>query len=113
AVIPARVEHESRSLEYASGRHPSGYVLDAAGHVKCQLKRLGVPLGIQPEIEYVTGPSISLSAGDIVLLLTDGIEEAMSPENAFFGVDQILDVVRAHAGRTAGEIVEALYRAVR
>ena len=36
----------------------------------------------------------------------------MSPDNTFFGVNQILDVVRAHSERTAGEIVEALYRAV-
>ena len=73
---------------------------------------VGVPLGIQPDIEYAVSPLISLSGGDIVLLLTDGIEEAMSPDNAFFGVDQVLDVVRAHSKRTAGEIVEAIYRAV-
>ncbi len=112
-VILARLDPRSPSLNYASAGHPSGYVLDAAGQVKARLKRLGVPLGIQPDIDYAAGPVISLSAGDIVLLLTDGIEEAMSPENAFFGVDKILEVVRAHSGRTAGEIVEALYRAVR
>jgi CheY-like chemotaxis protein len=111
-VLAEDVDFE-RSLDYASAGHPSGYVLDAAGHVKAGLKRLGVPLGIQPDIDYAASPVISLSAGDIVLLLTDGIEEAMSPDNAFFGVDQILEVVRAHTERTAGEIVEALYRAVR
>ncbi len=112
-VILARLDPRSRSLAYASAGHPSGYVLDAAGQVKGRLKRLGVPLGIQPDVAYATGPVISLSAGDIVLLLTDGIEEAMSPDNTFFGVDQILEVVRAHSQRTAGEILEALYRAVR
>ena len=81
--------------------------------MKARLKRLGVPLGFQPGIDYSSSPVISLSAGDIVLLLTDGIEEAMSPDNVFFGVEQILEVVRAHSERTAGEIVEALYRAVR
>jgi len=111
-VILARLDPRSPSLAYASAGHPSGYVLDAAGHVKARLKRLGVPLGIQPDIDYASSPVISLSAGDIVLLLTDGIEEAMSPDDTFFGVNQILDVVRAHSERTAGEIVEALYRAV-
>ncbi len=111
-VILARLDPRSPSLNYASAGHPSGYVLDAAGQVKARLKRLGVPLGIQPDVDYASSPVISLSAGDIVLLLTDGIEEAMSPDNAFFGVDQVLDVVRAHSKRTAGEIVEALYRAV-
>jgi sigma-B regulation protein RsbU (phosphoserine phosphatase) len=112
-VFLARLDPRSQSFDYASAGHPSGYVLDAAGQVKARLKRLGVPLGIQPDIEYTVSPVISLSAGDIVLLLTDGIEEAMSPDNTFFGVDRILEVVRAHSERTAGEIVDALYRAVR
>jgi len=112
-VLLARLDPRSQTLDYASAGHPSGYVLDGAGHVKATLKRLGVPLGIQPDLEYAASPVISLSAGDIVLLLTDGIEEAMSPDDAFFGVDPILDVVRAHSERTAGEIVEALFRAVR
>jgi sigma-B regulation protein RsbU (phosphoserine phosphatase) len=112
-VILVRLDPRSQSLDYASAGHPSGYVLDAAGHVKARLKRLGVPLGIRPDIEYAASPVISLSAGDIVLLLTDGIEEAMSPDDAFFGVDPILDVVRAHSEHTAREIVEALFGAVR
>jgi serine phosphatase RsbU (regulator of sigma subunit) len=112
-VFLARLDPRSQSFDYASAGHPSGYVLDAAGHVTARHKRLGVPLGIQPDIEYTVSPVISLSAGDIVLLLTDGIEEAMSPDNTFFGVDRILEVVRAHSERTAGEIVDALYRAVR
>ena len=112
-VILAKLDPRSSSLDYASAGHPSCYVLDAAGQVKAQLKRLGVPLGIQPEIDYATSAVIPLSTGDIVLLLTDGIEEAMSPDNAFFGVERILEVVRANSGSTAGEIVESLYRAVR
>ena len=112
-VILARLDPRSQSLVYASAGHPSGYVLAAAGQVKARLQRLGVPLGIQRDIDYASSPVISLAAGDIVLLLTDGIEEAMSPDNTFFGVNQILDVMRAHSERTASEILDALYRGVR
>jgi len=48
-----------------------------------------------------------------VLLLTDGIEEAESPENDLFGTERILSVVRAHAQRTAGEIMDAIFGAVK
>jgi serine phosphatase RsbU (regulator of sigma subunit) len=112
-VVLARLDPRSQSLNYASAGHPSCYVLDGAGRVKATLKPLGVPLGMQPNIHYAASPVISLSTGDIMLLLTDGIEEAMSPEDTFFGVDPILDVVRAHSERSAEEIVEALFRAVR
>jgi phosphoserine phosphatase RsbU/P len=46
-------------------------------------------------------------------LLTDGIEEAMSPEGAIFGTDRILEVVRANREKGAREMVDALYAAVR
>jgi serine phosphatase RsbU (regulator of sigma subunit) len=37
----------------------------------------------------------------------------MSPENALFGIDRILEVVRSHRGKSAREIVETLYESVR
>ncbi len=37
----------------------------------------------------------------------------MSPENAIFGIDRILEVVRADHKKPAREIVESLYDAVR
>jgi len=54
-----------------------------------------------------------LLPGDTVLLLTDGFEEAISPENTLFGVQRILDVAHDHVHHTAVVVVDALYRAVR
>src|SRR6266496_114140 len=107
-LILAKIDPDARSLVYTSGGHPNGYVLAAAGDVKAVLKRTGVPLGLHPGSIYVSAPSIPLAAGDIVLLLTDGIEEALSPDNTFFGVERILEVARAHSTETAREILEAL-----
>jgi sigma-B regulation protein RsbU (phosphoserine phosphatase) len=56
---------------------------------------------------------IQLSQGDLVLLLTDGIDEAVSPEEQLFGMDRILSVVREHSTASAAELVEVLYQAVR
>ena len=112
-LFMARLDPRSRSFAYASAGHPTGYVLDAAGAVKRTLPRTGVPLGIQPETRYLSSPEIPLAAGDLCLLLTDGIEESMSPDNSLFGVERILEVVRAHSAKSAREIVEGLYSAVR
>ena len=112
-LILVKLDPLSQSLVYTSAGHPSGYVLDASGNVKALLKHTGVPLGVPPRVPYAAAPAIPLSAGDIVLLLTDGIEEATSPENDFFGVQRILDVARVHSKRPAKEILEALYGCVR
>jgi len=111
-LLLAKLNTNPLSLVYASAGHPACYVLEASGKVKGRLKHTGLPLGVPPRCAYPTAP-VTLSPGDIVLLLTDGIEEAESPENDLFGTERVLSIVRAHAQRTAGEILEALFIAVK
>ncbi|MEO8428491.1 MAG: SpoIIE family protein phosphatase [Verrucomicrobiota bacterium] len=112
-LLFTRLDPKTLSLVYTNAGHPTGYVVDANAKVKALLKRTGVPLGIQPEAEYAAAPGIQLAPGDIVLLLTDGIEEAMSPKDEFFGIERMLEVVRKNADQSSHKIVEALYQAVR
>lgn len=72
-----------------------------------------MPLGILPDGDFPTAPSIPLEAGDVLLLMTDGIHEARSPTGEQFGSERAFEVVRAQHGRSAREIVQALYDAVR
>ena len=112
-LFMARLDPRTRSLAYASAGHPTAYVLNAAGQIKRTLPRTGVPLGIHADTVYVSSPEVQLEGGDLVLLLTDGIEESISPDNTLFGTERMLEVVRGAAGKCAREIVEALYEAVR
>src|SRR5436190_6053777 len=109
----ARIDPKNRELVYASAGHPAGYVLDAAGEVKAILKRTGLPLGMKPDTEYKPAPPITLAAGDLTVLLTDGIEEASAPDDSLFGIERILEVIRSHREKPARQIVEALYQAAR
>lgn len=62
----------------------------------------GLVLGLQIDdrglferlLEEVTMP---LGAGDVFMLYTDGVTEAMSPEGEFFGEDRLSDLVQLHA----------------
>jgi serine phosphatase RsbU (regulator of sigma subunit) len=109
----ARLDPRTRSLVYASAGHPTGYLLDTKGSVKTTLQRSGPPLGVRPDTQYLSSPEIALASGDLVLLVTDGIEESMAPDNTLFGVEHTLEVVRAHREKAAHEIVAAFYQAVR
>lgn len=108
-----RLDPVARTLAYASAGHSAGYLLGRDGGVKATLRRTGVPLGIQPDTEYRSAPEIGLTSGDVVVLLTDGIEEAASPADELFGVERTLDVIRRHREAPAAEIVRHLYDAVR
>ncbi len=112
-MLFARLDPRTRAWVYASAGHPTGFVLDAHGKVKTTLPRTGVPLGIRTDTHYVASGELILAPGDLVLLLTDGIEESMSPDNQVFGEERLLQVVRAHRRQPAQQIVEALYQAVR
>lgn len=108
-----RLDPKTLAFFYANAGHPAGYVLDASGAVKEEMKRTSVPLGIMPDTRYRGDAFVLLAPGDIVLLLTDGIEESTAPDDSFFGIERALDVVRARRDQPAREILEALYQAVR
>jgi serine phosphatase RsbU (regulator of sigma subunit) len=46
-------------------------------------------------------------------LLTDGIVEAHSPDEILFGAQRTLETVQANWDRTARQIIDSLYGAVR
>jgi PAS domain S-box-containing protein len=112
-VLLVSLDPQRRVLAYANAGHPAGYVLSASGETKAQLKRTGLPLGIKPDTAYPPASEVALASGDVVLLLTDGIDEAVAPDDKLFGVERALEVVRSNRGGTAREIVDALFAAVR
>ena len=108
-----RLDAAQRKLTYVSAGHPPGYLLASDGSVRMELRRTGVPLGMRPNTEYHNAASIVLQSGEIALLLTDGIEEAMGPDEEMFGADRMLSVLRANRDQSAAQIVDTLYQAVR
>jgi PAS domain-containing protein len=85
----------------------------AEGEVKQQLGPTGPPLGMFGDSPYTAGPELVLEPGELLVLLTDGVIEAETPEGEFFGVERALDVVTSHRGEPARVIADQLQRAVR
>jgi len=106
----ACLNSRSRTLRYASAGHPPGYILDRQGGVKATLPSTSLPLGIQLESRYPISDPITLTAGDITLLFTDGLIETASPKDEPFGIGRVMDVIRRHSQQTARQITESLYR---
>lgn len=105
-LFVARLDPATATLTYSSAGHWPGYVLGSDGEVKSKLHSTGLPLGLDPGAEFQTPPAVRLEPGDLVLLLTDGLMEAMSPEGELFGIDRVLDAVRGH-GQTTPEALLA------
>jgi sigma-B regulation protein RsbU (phosphoserine phosphatase) len=108
-----RIDPKTRGFVYVSAGHPAGYVLNGQGDIKATLKRTGIPLGMKADTQFASAPEIILSSGDLILLLTDGIEEASAPDGTLFGLARILDTVRTNRSKPAQQIVQTLYETVR
>lgn len=69
------------------------------------------PLGIVQDASY-SAARVRLEPGDSVLLYTDGLVEAFSPERELWGFDRLRQTFAELGGRAAPEVVGALYAAV-
>ena len=98
------------TIEYAGAGH-IGYLLGKDGTLRCQLDNNGPPLGWFADSEYPV-TTLPLEHGDLLVLLTDGIEEAMSPDGAQFGRKRLLDLMRRISGQCVDQIVAKLHEAV-
>ncbi|HYE30689.1 MAG TPA: SpoIIE family protein phosphatase [Methylomirabilota bacterium] len=107
-----QLDPNDRCLRYVNAGHSPAYLLSADGNVRALLKRTGPPLGIQPSTQYECTEAIKLHPGELVVITTDGFEEAVAPDDSFFGAERVLDVVKRNRDRSAEEIIDALYEAL-
>ncbi len=110
-MLLACIDVKTRSFTYASAGH-RGYLLNTIGDVRI-LDSTGMAVGIDEDEVISSQPAIALTAGDLIVLTTDGIEEAISPSKTLFGVKNTLEVIRENHERPATEIVHALCKAPR
>jgi phosphoserine phosphatase RsbU/P len=106
----ARLDPQRREFIYASAGQ-RGYLLHGGGNVTI-LDSTSLPLGVDAESIVPTGPPLTLEAGDIVALFTDGVVEAESPGRVRFGVGRTLEVIRSERDNAARRIVAALHEEI-
>jgi PAS domain S-box-containing protein len=107
----AVVEPSMSLVKYAGAGH-SGYLFNRDGCLKQSLDSTGPALGWFPTAEFPTA-TVHIEPGDLMLLLTDGIEESMSAEHELFGRQRVFEVVKEHCRESAADIIRALLGAAR
>lgn len=71
----------------------------------------GMPVGIMPEVTY--GQDFTtLESGDIAVLYTDGITEAMNLQHEEFGMERLQNVIRTYKRESAREIANKILEEV-
>jgi len=102
-------EPKTRSLRLANAGMPLP-ILVRQGHAR-PIRVEGVPLGLLEHMEYQE-TSLSLEAGDLLALFSDGLHEAANPRHEEFGTRRLEKLLREHAQRPVGEIVDRIFAEV-
>lgn len=104
----------SGNFVYVNCGHPAPFRLAADGSEKL-LERGGIVLGPIPDATYERG-FVKIRPGDLLVLYTDGIVEAMGREAGGepeeFGLDRLIATARAHQEESAGGVVQAIFDAL-
>jgi serine phosphatase RsbU (regulator of sigma subunit) len=112
--VTANIAHLSRPagklrVVLASAGHPSAMLLRADGRVR-MMSGGGLPLGLFPDCEPAK-QELTLEAGDVLFLYTDGVAQARGQGNSYFQ-DRLADELTGLAGSPADELVAAMRRAM-
>lgn len=100
----------NRNLLTIVGQHEEVLIVRQNGQVeRLNTTDLGFPIGLEEDIrEWVAGTTISLSAGDGVVLYTDGITEAENVNKEQYGLERLCQSVSRHWNKSAATIQQAV-----
>ncbi|MFC2088506.1 SpoIIE family protein phosphatase [Calditrichota bacterium] len=97
-------------FEYINAGHNPPLHYDSKNKIT-PLKMGGISIGFFP-FNYQS-ETISLSSGNILLLYTDGLVEAMDSNEEEFGEHRLIETIEENAGRTSGKIQEKIIERVK
>jgi phosphoserine phosphatase RsbU/P len=97
------------SLEVVNAGHCPPVLI--RGETVTRLEPSGTPLGMFCDGDY-RAEKFDLEAGDVLLIYTDGVSEARSPEDEEYGENRVIESVCGGASRGARGVVEACVQGV-
>jgi serine phosphatase RsbU (regulator of sigma subunit)/anti-sigma regulatory factor (Ser/Thr protein kinase) len=95
------LEPDTGRFRFANAGHDLPYVKTDGG--SAELRARGMPLGLMPGMTYEESETV-LAPGESLLLHSDGVVEAHSPEGAMFGFPRLKEAVATYPG--GGELID-------
>ena len=105
------LEAQTGEVCYATGGHLPMLRRSGATHeVEIRYGDEGLPLGIEKD-SLLADRKIQLAPGDTLLLVTDGVVEALGPDRNVFKMDQLAGIL-AQQDSGAGQLVEDIFEEI-
>jgi serine phosphatase RsbU (regulator of sigma subunit) len=108
----AVLDETKRTINYASAGHNPSLLMKEGEDSVHLLKAQGIPLGMFAD-NKMTSVEIKMSKGDVVVIYTDGISEAINFDREQFEVDRLAQVIRENRHLSAGVMLEKTSAAIK
>ncbi|HWT02133.1 MAG TPA: SpoIIE family protein phosphatase [Pyrinomonadaceae bacterium] len=106
----AELDPQTGGLSFINAGHNPPLIVHHAGTVE-NLAAGGLPLGIRQNAEYREGRT-QLQPSDVLVIYSDGVSEATSPQGEEFGTDRLLEVVARNLDASAAGIRDRIEAAL-
>jgi sigma-B regulation protein RsbU (phosphoserine phosphatase) len=97
-------------LEFINAGHPSP-ILIRRGVSEEAFSEGSYPVGLVPDAEY-TAVCLKLEPNDTLVLFSDGVTEAMDPDDQLFGVPRLREVLEGHVDTSLDQIQKLILESV-
>ncbi|HSQ94040.1 MAG TPA: SpoIIE family protein phosphatase, partial [Methanoregula sp.] len=109
-VFYAILDERSRRLTYVNAGHNPPLLLRNDGAL-LELEPTGPVIGLVDDPQYEER-SVSLNRGDLLVLYTDGVTEAINSREEMFSEERLRALISEQRGLPAAELVAAIQQAV-
>jgi sigma-B regulation protein RsbU (phosphoserine phosphatase) len=107
----ARLDPATGDLTYVNAGHNPPWLYNCGMDELMRLTRTGTALGVDEALSF-SHRTVQLRPGDIVLLYTDGVTDAINARVEEFGEARLESLVREHRHASAADLMAALEDAV-
>jgi len=107
----AQYEPATGRMAYVNAGHPPPLLVDANGVARWIPARGGCAFGVMDDVPY-TQSEVQIAPGELLLMFSDGVNEAENAQGEPFGLDRVLALYQGRPAIDAREAVQRLVDAV-
>jgi sigma-B regulation protein RsbU (phosphoserine phosphatase) len=108
----AVIDTGKKEFRWVRAGHDPAFMYDPCAESFTELAGRGMAIGVDSSYRYREGGIIELSAGQILVIGTDGLWETHDDAGAMFGKDRLEAIIRESARASADRILESIIQGV-
>jgi sigma-B regulation protein RsbU (phosphoserine phosphatase) len=98
------LDTEKHSIWFSNAGHDNPYLISANGEMK-RLKTGGTVLSVMEEFPFEE-EMVELKPGDVIVIYSDGITEAMNSADELYGEERLVEVLKKSKDLSAKELID-------